>query len=388
LEVIGWAVFLGMSWTWCIGMFLPVLMVRQFGAWGWVAFAIPNVVGAAAMGWTLRDASASARVVANHMLACSAFSAVTIIFQISFVGWIVQALVGHWGALISVGVAVAVIFLRKWRWGDLLTGTVVLAISLSAIAMAPKLANGVISAGFPPFSGFDRDLGSLSSVLVLGFLLCPYLDLTFHRARQATSPRGGAAAFTIGFAGPFLLMIVFTLWYARLLIPLSLGRHPSLPTALSWLIAVHLAVQCGYTIGVHWRAMGWGRQVAADPGRMLGGLVGFAAALFPLLASNIAVRYVPLRMTQQELVYRLFLAFYGLIFPAYVWLCMIPHRGAAPERRQVRLFLLAILAAAPMYWLGFVEGDMKWLVPGVGVVLAMRIPLLFEPRRHRRLELR
>ncbi|MBV8780683.1 MAG: hypothetical protein JO353_04735, partial [Phycisphaerae bacterium] len=50
---LGWAIFLGVSWTWCIGMYLPVLLVRDYGFWGWVVFAIPNVVGAAAMGWTI-----------------------------------------------------------------------------------------------------------------------------------------------------------------------------------------------------------------------------------------------------------------------------------------------------------------------------------------------
>ncbi|HTL30770.1 MAG TPA: hypothetical protein VL282_16180, partial [Tepidisphaeraceae bacterium] len=36
---IGWAIYLGMSWTWCIGMFLPVLLVRDYGFWGWLVFA-------------------------------------------------------------------------------------------------------------------------------------------------------------------------------------------------------------------------------------------------------------------------------------------------------------------------------------------------------------
>src|ERR1051325_4731620 len=54
----GWAIYLGMSWTWCIGMFLPVLLVRDYGVWASVVFAVPNVLGAAAMGWVLsRDDS-------------------------------------------------------------------------------------------------------------------------------------------------------------------------------------------------------------------------------------------------------------------------------------------------------------------------------------------
>src|SRR5947209_822212 len=83
-SVLGWAVFLGMSWTWCIGMFLPVLMVRDYGVWGWIVFTVPNVIGAAAMGVVLRDAAASERTVAHHPTACAAFSAVTILFQVMF----------------------------------------------------------------------------------------------------------------------------------------------------------------------------------------------------------------------------------------------------------------------------------------------------------------
>ena len=31
LPSFSWAIYLGMSWTWCIGMFLPVLLIRDFG---------------------------------------------------------------------------------------------------------------------------------------------------------------------------------------------------------------------------------------------------------------------------------------------------------------------------------------------------------------------
>ena len=59
-RVAGWAVFLAMSWTWCIGMFLPVLLLRDLGLGGFLVFAIPNILGAAAMGWLLRDVSKAA----------------------------------------------------------------------------------------------------------------------------------------------------------------------------------------------------------------------------------------------------------------------------------------------------------------------------------------
>src|SRR5215216_6488221 len=81
-----WAIYLGMSWTWCIGMFLPVLLVRDYGIWAWVIFAIPNVVGAAAMGWVLKDYDSQA-IVAAHGHAIKAFSLVTATFQLFFALW-------------------------------------------------------------------------------------------------------------------------------------------------------------------------------------------------------------------------------------------------------------------------------------------------------------
>lgn len=60
-SVLGWAAYLACSWTWCIGMFLPVLLVRDYGVWGFVVFAVPNVVGAGAMGWVLSAASAEGK---------------------------------------------------------------------------------------------------------------------------------------------------------------------------------------------------------------------------------------------------------------------------------------------------------------------------------------
>ncbi len=88
LGCFGWAIFLGMSWTWCIGMFLPVLLVRDYGEWGWIVFAIPNVIGAVAVGFLNRTAEQSRATVVAHRSMMVAFSAVTATFQIFFAWWI------------------------------------------------------------------------------------------------------------------------------------------------------------------------------------------------------------------------------------------------------------------------------------------------------------
>src|SRR3954464_11105172 len=87
LRAFSWAAYLACSWTWCIGMFLPVLLVSEYGVGAWFIFAVPNVVGAAAMGWVLSRAGASERIATEHRTACVAFSAVTLAFHAFFLLW-------------------------------------------------------------------------------------------------------------------------------------------------------------------------------------------------------------------------------------------------------------------------------------------------------------
>ncbi|MDB5331074.1 MAG: hypothetical protein JWP03_2225, partial [Phycisphaerales bacterium] len=71
------------------------------------------------------------------------------------------------------------------------------------------------------------------------------------------------------------------------------------------------------------------------------------------------------------------MALYGLVFPAYVWLCMVPGRGkvAAPDRGKLAVLAIAVVVAAPMFWMGFIAGRMFWLSPGLAVVLLARVAL-------------
>ena len=82
LTAVGWGFYLACSWTWVIGMYLPVLLIRDFGWAGWLAFAVPNVLGAAAMGWILRSPAAAMRLAGEHPQAVRLFSTVTVSFQV------------------------------------------------------------------------------------------------------------------------------------------------------------------------------------------------------------------------------------------------------------------------------------------------------------------
>jgi hypothetical protein len=102
---------------------------------------------------------------------------------------------------------------------------------------------------------------------MFGFLLAPYLDLTFHRARQSTTRAGGRTAFGVGFGVFFLLMIMFTALYAEPLIAaLSGARRPSIRS--EWVVAVlavHLAVQTVFTVLAHAERVKATREPGAAP---------------------------------------------------------------------------------------------------------------------------
>lgn len=356
-------------------MFLPVLLVRDYGVWGFVVFGVPNVIGAAAMGWVLRSAQAARRIRAAHAGACKWFSVVTIAFQLFFlmslsqigpVLWIIAAIViggtlgfrgwGAVGAWLGSAAALAV----AWRAGDLT---------------------------IPPESGVlpDESVLYLAPVCVFGFALCPYLDLTFLRARAETTDAQSRSAFSLGFGVLFLAMIVGTLLYASFALGVLRGGSFPANRAGAAAILLHIAAQLSFTIWVHMDELA--RPASEDEGekparvraetQLMGAVI---AATVMLGAGVVLARWrdgLSGAMTGFEIAYRLFMSFYGLVFPAYVWLCMIPARGEMgtqrPTRRKRAVLGVACLLAAPCYWMGFIEREAVWLVPGLGVVLVARL---------------
>jgi hypothetical protein len=373
-------------------MFLPVLLVRDFGIWGYVVFVVPNVLGAAAMGWVLRSPSASVALVHHHQAACALFSLVTMSFQAFFF----MFLLGNgafrpaavWVCLVPM--AAAVVGCGGRTATRLLGAGALLAFSL--VAFAAYLLRGepaiIASTG-----ARSIEVAWLAPVCAFGFGLCPYLDLTFHRARRALPGSSSPAAFGVGFGVFFLAMILFTLAYSAWIDDAIRGGRPDLrgPRVL---VLAHLVGQLLYTFVLHLRET---EPFVKTPRRAAPGTA--LAALLTVLASVLlAVAVMGAGTTASgwvgglssgELTYRLFMAFYGLVFPAYVWLCVIPTRDepvaaaiggrhAGPPRQKLLLWCFAVGLAAPMYWMAFIERQTWWLVPGLGVVLVAR---LFLPRR-------
>ncbi|MGH7214238.1 MAG: hypothetical protein ACREIT_05700 [Tepidisphaeraceae bacterium] len=359
-PVLPWAIFLGMSWTWCIGMFLPVLLVREYGPWAWVVFAAPNVVGAAAMGAVMNRVRDPEAFVARHRVALAAFSCVTVAFHFFFATWMIASVLPAGVAWVLAAVAVAL--LAGWRREriDLLSAGVVLAFSTAAF-VAYVVRVGPSTPPAPPDVSVV-DLFALAVVCAFGFALCPYLDRTFHRAYLATYGRPAVWAFGVGFGLFFLAMIVFTLCYTGPLDAVVRRGPGAIGAFTAWVVGLHMVVQSGFTAAVHAR----GREV-----------------MFPIAAAAIAGIFIVLGhaldgrsgLTAGEISYRLFMSFYGLIFPAYAWLCMIPTRDGVSGPTADRLTVLAVVVApaAPFYWLAFIEGRMPWVLVGVGIVLLARL---------------
>ena len=397
-HVVGEGMYLASSWTWCIGMFLPIILLRDMGAWSWLAFAIPNVVGAAMMGPVLAARGHSEALTRAHAPAMRLFSIVTLAFQVYFLAWILVDLpreIRLWLlAIVFVVIVLSGRHGRNTRWSRI-------AVIITYFVSAALGAFYVSQVGLPSLPAtigpMARDLAFLAPVCLLGFALCPYLDLSFHAVRQRTPGREGTLAFIIGFGVFFLSMIVLTLAYAPSVLaavnvaPAAAGWLPgaSVATPLTgagWAILAHLTVQASITAAIH---QGFARLPDAAPtpsgeavdatptSRKLLASLGVLAPVSVILAPVVAVLSLPgyAGLTMHEIAYRCFLAFYGLLAPAYAWTCMMPSWSApaAPQSKHLRALAIAIVCATPFYWFGFIERQYAALAAGVMVILASRL---------------
>jgi len=83
-------------------------------------------------------------------------------------------------------------------------------------------------------------------------------------------------------------------------------------------------------------------------------------------------------LTGGEIVYRSFMSAYGLVFPTYMlYRVVMDRRGKSIL--SLRMMWSMIVLAFPMFWMGFIERQAIWLIPGMGVVVLGAI-ILFVKR--------
>jgi hypothetical protein len=386
LAVLGDAAFLACSWTWCIGMYLPAILMRDYGVWSFVVFGLPNCVGAAALAWWIRSPEASREFVATHAGAVRWFSFVTIAFQWFFGAWLLRNLgLSAWtlgaiaaGAAVYLSVPLRLMEDKSRRIVSVLVWLVSAGLLVAWAVMNPgdatlagmptPLLNDATFANHP-----GGHLAPLAAVCMLGFSMSPLLDGTFHLMLQrSASPR---AAFGLGFLVLFAAMIVGTLFYGAALVRDGAGTGVSIsPAGVAWLVVFHMAIQLAFTLASHERTVsqelaglsqGHGRTPAmAVP---VATVVGVVLALgATMISGNLAAQpaiqpgnVVLPTLTNTEFVYRGFMTFYGAIVPLYVLGCAMPWRGRSPGVSPNRLIVLglALLVVVPTFYMGFV---MRW----------------------------
>ncbi len=366
MRSLSWALYLACSWTWCIGMYLPTLLVRDAGKAGFLAFLIPNAIGAASVGWLL--AGRAEGFLRTKKPIILAFTAVTIAFHGYWIAWmagdrILEFPAEFLGGLIFgasvVGNAIAIAG-RPRGFAALVT------LFFSLLAAAGMLAFPVDA---PWLSDSPLDLAGLAAVCVLGFGLCPYLDLTFNKAAiESARPR---LIFTLGFIVFAAALTLFTkgrvLWSEGSPVAIDLDLW-----TFTILLGAHFGAQTTFTVAAHAEAL---RTTLRTRLRSFSGLwltllpaligfgIGVAITAGDLVLGPVSIFEVSLR----EAGYRAFLGAYGLVFPAWLLLSL---GGRDPmARRTLTVLGVTCAIATPFFAYGFLALEQAWILPGIAVVL-------------------
>lgn len=348
-STLAWGLFCASSWTWCIGMFLPLLLFGTFGAESFWVFAIPNVIGCTAFGYIV-SAQRSKELVVAHARPMRCFAFITIAFQVFFIGYGSALMLFSEGSsfadtwpVLGIVLTMGAAALASSRRNDTFWLGFAVAATVAAIALFFTLLSFI--GGFPDvLTPTDApSLAAAAPALILGFLLCPYLDPTFHRARQATPSRHAFLVFGVVFS--FMLIFV-----AATFDPESIG-----PVILPIVFAQWM-IQLVFTAGAHLR------ELATLPRALFGANISCLAAL------GLGV-ILGLPSIADERIYLAFLGFYTIPFPLYILVAVVAGpRGTVPPRAFIAILLVSA-ALSPLAWLGFVEEQTPLLLWVFGVVL-------------------
>ncbi len=381
LRDLGWGLFCASSWTWCIGTFLPFLMLRLHGWPGFWLFLVPNVLGCTLFGWWFTPQSSRA-FCARHQKLMAAFSAVTAAYQVAFLAWMLPMAAGFVNepgcatgpgmmTALALGLATIAVLGTWWRKDAAWIATACVA-TLGSIAMLWQVP--VSPMGEWPSEGTlpRRDLLLAAPVIIAGFLACPALDLTFHRARQSVESPRAFAIFGVTFG--LTIVGVAMQWDGT-------AAAPGIAMLCVW------CVQLPFTALAHLRELdGIVRRgeldVRTERGvdlALAGPRAGDSLLRVLLIVGVItAIGIVLQTMAPEspfdkyfpgETGYLRWLAMYGVVFPV---LLLAARAGWSFGKGVVAVVLSAMGAE-----LGFLQGSAWWLLWPAGVML---IALMDAPR--------
>ncbi len=377
LNVFGWGVYCAVSWTWCIGMFLPVIMLAQFGWAGFWVFAIPNVIGCGAFGYVVANRESSRRMIDRHGVAATWFSVVTIAYHMFFIAWTISRSFDR-PSIPSLADATSI---TPADWAFMLPLAGVFGLSLIAWAVSRLPDRALVGAAcivyvisFTVFSFLlqvdagdiaglhsTRELAFVAPVIVFGFALCPYLDLTFHRALQHTPSRSSFVVFGIAFAPMILLTALLT--------------SATMMPWLVWAVLAHYAAQMVLTMSFHYREIAQQTSIPCPKRK----------AAMMALPTGVGIMYLLIVTTFElrdagQATYLRFLGCYGLVFPLYVWVFMTTF-GVHMSRPNLLRFVAAVALCAPLYELGFIHEKYVWLLIPIGAFALWPIARILQISR-------
>ena len=308
-----------------------------------------------AMGFYFKHREKQQAFERKHRPALSIFSYVTIAYQIFFVAWL-GVTIGQPLLLLAVLVIAYVIYLSK----SIITYWAILVYLLSI-----GLFVGFLGSDLPPIEISAKGYWPHALLpLAIGFVLSPYLDITFHRAyRESNHPK---ISFALGFGVLFLSLLAFVFFYAS-----SLGEvffEQAIPAALIYPVIAFLVLQIAFTISAHCSELC--SQHYLKPSLLAGSVGLFSLFSFALLmlvkGNNVPFINSPI----EETVYKSFLFFYSLVFPVYLLLS-----------KSTPTFLWVLAICTPAYSLGFLIGGEYSFGLTIGVVI-MSAVVLYKHRAH------
>lgn len=381
MRDLGWGLFCASSWTWCIGTFLPFLMLRLHGWPGFWLFLVPNVLGCTLFGWWFTPQSSRA-FCARHQKLMAAFSAVTAAYQVAFLAWMLPAAAGFVdepgcvtgpGMMTALALGLATVAtLGTWWRKDAAWIAVACAATIGSIVMLWQVP--VSPMGEWPSEGTlpRRDLLLAAPVIIAGFLACPALDLTFHRARQSVASPRAFAVFGIAFG--LTIVGVAMQWDGT-------AAAPGAAMLCVW------CVQLPFTALAHVRELDGivrrgGLDVRSERGPELflaGPRVGDSLLRALVMVGVIAAIGISMQALAPESPfawyfpgetgYLRWLAMYGVVFPVL----LLAARAGWSFGKGVVAVVLASMGAE----LGFLQDSAWWLLWPAGVML---IALMDAPR--------
>ena len=286
----------------------------------------------------------------------------TILYQVFFIGYASSTFlftegtlaVDRWPVLGTVLTLAAAAYAVSRR-GDLFWRIFALLATIAAVILFWVTID--FTGGFPIAPRPQEAPSALAAapLFALGFLLCPYLDPTFHRARQKVPSRHAFLLFGLVFA--FMLAFAAASYDSR-----------AFGAVLIWAVLTQWMIQLVFTIGAHMR------EINELPHAFIGAnLMCLAAVVLGAIAG--------LPDIAEERIYLSLLGLYALPFPLYVLAAMV----AGPIRRLPRGASVAIVALslglAPFAWIGFVgRTTPALLVVFAGVLVGGIVIGLFSRR--------